>query len=359
MLCHLKTKQEISLQMAVLESLEQLGRVPGGVIFAEVNVSRRTVMSLRCAAHERFVGIISLSQETHDYEPTPKRQRTTERSRVIQALCMEKVSVELEMRSPGGKPCKPQSVMQTACQLLLEILGRCGAVVVSRSTSSINASPITPVHMTFQRGRVLQYRLPALLELRSLRSSRVANCFLMNTAFRLLDGSFKLAGDLMEGDVILQPCRSRAARVTRKEQLKATDARMLVELTTAQGKLKITANHPILVITDGSERFLSAFELETEMIVKVGDKERRLTKVTRTRERADVVKLQFDPADSKAEAFVIPAYGMQVACNAGMSSGSSVAEIMPSGSSLESLMCFMASIPRDELLRAEPTCYDE
>lgn len=130
-------------------------------------------------------------------------------------------------------------------------------------------------------------------------------CFLSNTAFRQPDGSFKLAGDLRAGGTVCLE-GGQHAQVTYAYPLPAIP-QDLVELTTDQASLRVSANHPI--VTPRGPQTAKALRLGDQVLV--GQRMRNLTRVRHFEEGAELFDIRFNP-DGPIQAYVLPNYGIQV-----------------------------------------------
>lgn len=131
-------------------------------------------------------------------------------------------------------------------------------------------------------------------------------CFLGNTAFRQPDGSFKLVRDLEAGGTVCLEGGHHALIINARALPTAT-VQDLVELTTDQASLRISANHPVETL--GGPRV--AKELRLGDRVLVGQRIRTLTRVRHYEEGAELFDIRFNP-DGPIQAYVLPIYGMQV-----------------------------------------------
>lgn len=186
-----------------------------------------------------------------------------------------------------------------------------GSSIDSTEWNRVTSEPVTPRSLMGSVGswEVVQ---PPSQQGENLTSAtidqEVKRCFLSNTAFLLHNGDLRLVNRLQEGDLVRLAGMDAGLAQVSYVRILNPDKRSLVELVTNQATVKISENHRIVV---GAGKRIAAKDLKVGQSVWVGQRERALAAVRHSDEKVELVDVRFTP-DLPVEAFVIPAYGLNV-----------------------------------------------
>lgn len=163
-----------------------------------------------------------------------------------------------------------------------------------------------------------------------------------------------MAQNLRQDDIVFESFQDSKTQVRIAHlQLHSKKHANVVELTTGQGSIKVSATHRVEV-AGASEEFdttlLARDLLEGVHKVMVGRRPQLLTKVRPFTEKTELVEIGFDP-DVPVEAFIAPAWGIQTR-------GVQMNEELPSQIGNQ-LMQLLPQVSEEDLIRAMPTEYED